>query len=92
LRFLAAAPDPPGSEVDLGAAPFDLPSWTVLLLGVGSDLLLLLLVSTASTSPLQPKIRLTKLDTKQLCNRRRCDDLVSPWISTWSFSFNLRRR
>jgi hypothetical protein len=78
LRFLAAALDPPGSEVDLGAAPFDLPSWVVLLPGAGSHLLLLLLVSTASTSPLQPKIRLTKLNTKQLCNRWRRDNLVFP--------------
>jgi hypothetical protein len=52
LRFLAAAPDPPGSEVDLGAAPFDPPSWMLLLLGVGSHLLLLLFVCTASTSDL----------------------------------------
>ena len=59
MRFLAAAPDPPRSEVDLGAAPLD-PSlgWADLVPGAGLQLLLTLVSLAAYSAPTLPSTTL----------------------------------
>jgi hypothetical protein len=50
--------------------------------------------SSASASPsVQAATKLVDLNYKQHSYIRRCiDNLVSPWVSTWSSSFNLWQR